>query len=103
MGTRYVLDVNDDARNARDALHLGRPGELRTLRWLSDEAGKSYFTWTQQSSDFIPPHPGKAPLPPKGGHLALTTTRQHSSPGGRAAHPSQASVGGAHRLAARAA
>ena len=32
-----------------------------------DEPGKSYFMWTQQSSDFTPPHPGKAPLPPKGG------------------------------------
>ena len=28
-----------------------------------DEPGKSYFMWTQQSSDFTPPHPGKAPLP----------------------------------------
>ena len=32
-----------------------------------DEPGKSYFMWTQQSSDFTPAHPGKAPLPPKGG------------------------------------
>ena len=43
-GSHYVLDVNDDVKNALDELRVGHPGVLRTFRWLSKE-GKPAFVW----------------------------------------------------------
>ena len=64
-GTHYVLDVNDDVRNALDQLHLRGPRALCTFKWLSKE-GTHAFVWTRQPSDVTPPRPGEAPMPPKG-------------------------------------
>ena len=60
-GSHYVLDVNDDVKNALDELRVGHPGVLRTFRWLSKE-GKPAFVWKRQCSDVTPQGPRELPL-----------------------------------------